>query len=66
MTAQRAKAGFWTRVLVCVMVLGGLLLFFGANAHLVYVALDSQPDCVSHFKDADAANGGFRAAKSAC
>ena len=66
MTAQSAKAGFGTRVLVCALILAGLLLFFGANAHLVYVALDSQPDCVPHFKDAEAANGGFRAAKSAC
>lgn len=43
----------------------GLLLFAGANAHLVYVAFQSQPDCVPHVKGADGGNG-YRAAKSAC
>ncbi len=43
----------------------GLLIFVGANAHLVYVAFQSQPECVQHLK---AAGGGdsYRAAKSAC
>ena len=43
----------------------GLLLFAGANAHLVYVAYRSQPDCVAHIKDTGD-GGGFRAAGSAC
>ncbi len=43
----------------------GLLLFAGANAHLIYVAFQSQPDCVAHVKDAGD-SGGYRAAKSAC
>ncbi|WP_376769276.1 hypothetical protein [Aminobacter ciceronei] len=46
------------------LVPAGLLLFAGANAHLIYVAVDSQPDCVKHFKAAG--EGGYRAAKSAC
>ena len=46
------------------LVLGGLLLFAGANAHLVYVAFQSQPDCVPHVKGFD--GGGYRAAKSGC
>nr|WP_295469278.1 hypothetical protein [Mesorhizobium sp.] len=43
----------------------GLLLVAAANAHLVYVAVRSQPDCVPHLKEAGAA-GNYRAAKSAC
>lgn len=48
------------------LVLAGVLLFAGANAHLIYVALASQPDCVAHLKDAGSGPGQFRAAKSAC
>lgn len=47
------------------LVPAGLLLFAGANAHLVYVAFQSQPECVAHVKDTGP-NGGYRAAKSAC
>ncbi|MBX3584116.1 MAG: hypothetical protein KF810_19700 [Rhizobiaceae bacterium] len=43
----------------------GLLLVAGANAHLVYVAVTSQPDCVPHLKEAGT-SGNYRAAKSAC
>ena len=42
-----------------------LLLFAGANAHLVYVAFQSQPDCVVHSKAAGDGHG-YLAAKSAC
>ncbi len=48
-----------------IIVPAGLLLFAGANAHLVYVAFQSQPDCVEHLKAAGD-DGGYRAAKSAC
>lgn len=41
---------------------GGLIL---ANAHLVYVAVGSQPDCVPHAKSAGEASG-FRAARPSC
>ena len=37
-----------------------------ANAHLIYVAVASQPDCVAHLKEASSKAGAFRAAKSAC
>jgi len=47
-----------------VLVPAGLLLFAGANAHLVYVAFRSQPECVAHVKDTS--DGGYRAAKSSC
>jgi hypothetical protein len=47
---------------------GGLLLLVGANAHLLYVAVTSQPDCVPHARAGDSAAkpGQFSAAKSAC
>ncbi|MGB3502863.1 MAG: hypothetical protein WBA44_14660 [Mesorhizobium sp.] len=50
--------------LAWVLVPAGLALFIGANAHLVYVAFQSQPDCVAHLKTTD--GSGYRAAKSAC
>lgn len=40
------------------------LVFVLANAHLVYVATSSQPDCVAHA--GDAGEDGYRAAKPAC
>ena len=44
-----------------------LLLVALANAHLVYVAFSSQPDCVAHVKGGERAGAGaFRAAKSSC
>jgi hypothetical protein len=51
--------------LVWVFVSVGLLLVAGANAHLVYVAFQSQPGCVEHVKAADEGNG-YQAAQSAC
>ena len=50
-------------LLVAAAVIVGVLL--AANAHLVYVAFSSQPDCVTHLKG-EGKNGTFRAAKSAC
>lgn len=56
-----------TRLLVLTGVAAGLLLFFGANAHLVYVAIQAQSECVDHLKMPDETRPGqFRAAKSAC
>ncbi len=37
-----------------------------ANAHLVFVAFESQPGCVAHEKITGGDTGTFRAAKSAC
>ncbi len=54
------RRAFWL-ALVGVLA-GGLIL---ANAHLVYVAIGSQPDCVPHAKSAGEA-GGFRAARPSC
>lgn len=41
-------------------------VIIGANAHLVAVALSSQPDCVAHLKAPGGVEGAFRAAKSSC
>jgi len=54
------------RTAIGLSVLAALLLLAGANAHLVYVAVTSQPDCVDHVRTGDAERGSFRAAKSAC
>lgn len=44
----------------------GLLVVL-ANVHLVYVAMQSQPDCVAHLKPgAGTAGGAFSAARSSC
>ena len=54
------RKAFW--LVLAGVLAGGLIL---ANAHLVYVAIDSQPDCVPHAKSAGEA-GGFRAARPSC
>ena len=68
MTAAAGRR--WT---IGLLVLAGVLLIAGANAHLLYVALTSQPDCVAHVRqgdgrqgDANAKPGQFAVAKSAC
>ena len=43
-----------------------ILVFVSANTHLVYVAFTSQPDCVSHIKEAGGKGDALRAAESAC
>ena len=59
---KRAK---WP-LLAWLLVAAVLLVVAGANAHLVYVAVASQPECVAHLKEAGAQAGEYRAAKSAC
>lgn len=54
------RKAFW--LTLAGMLAGGLVL---ANAHLVYVAIGSQPDCVPHTKSAGEA-GVFRAARPSC
>lgn len=43
----------------------GILLLIAANAHLVYVAIETQPACVPHAKS-PGADGNYRAARPAC
>lgn len=49
-------------------VAAGIALLVLANAHFVYVAVGSQPECVAHLKAGDAAAGSalFSAAKPSC
>lgn len=65
MTAARRKFASRTRLLVWAIIPAAILIFAAANIHLVYVAINSQPDCVPHLKDTGE-NGRYRAAKSAC
>lgn len=37
-----------------------------ANAHLVWVAIASQPDCVAHVRRGEGADRQFSAAQSSC
>lgn len=57
----RARRRLW----IVLAVAAGILGLVGANAHLVYVAFASQPDCVEHEKS-PGHDGTYRAAKSAC
>ena len=55
-----------TKLAIWLLAGTGLLVLVGANSHLVYVALTSQPDCVEHRRAAGGASSQFRAAKSSC
>ena len=59
---HRRKTAAWF------LVGAGVLFIAAANAHLVYVAVTSQPDCVAHVRpgEATAARASFSAARSAC
>jgi hypothetical protein len=56
------------RTVIWLLVGFGLIVLCAANAHLVYVAVATQPDCVSHLRSGEgkAERGSFSAAKSAC
>lgn len=53
-------------VWLCVML--GVALLVGANWHLVYVSITSQPDCVAHVRpgEGDPQRSVLSAAKSSC
>ena len=63
-----ATRRFNTKVVIWLSVAAGVLLLVVANAHFVYVAFSSQPDCIDHIKRgvAVAAPGKFSAASSSC
>lgn len=50
---------------VALAVLAGIGLYAVANAHLIWTAVRSQPDCVPHLQ-APGPDGQFRAAQSSC
>ena len=55
------------RAIVVGAILVALLLVALANLHLVYVAIQSQPDCVAHLKPGVGGDGAaYSAARSAC
>ncbi len=58
----RTKAVLW------VAIGAGLVLLLIANAHLVYVAVVSQPECVAHVRQGQGVSepGRFSAARSSC
>ena len=60
-----ATRRFSTKALIWAAICSGLLLVLMANAHLVYVAVESEPGCVPHATEAGGP-GTFQAAKSAC
>lgn len=56
-----------SKTAIWLIVAAGLLLGIGANAHLVYVAVTSQPECVDHLRPGEGvARGSFSAAQSDC
>jgi hypothetical protein len=60
MTARR-------RTIVLGAMAVALLVVVLANLHLVYVSLQSQPDCVAHLKPGvGGVNGAYSAARSSC
>lgn len=56
------------RLVMWVIATAIILVFAVANWHFVYVAVTSQPDCVSHLRlgNGNAAQGSFSAAQSSC
>ena len=60
-SAARNRRRGWVWLTVAL----GLAVLVAANAHLVFVAFSSQPDCVAHSK-VRGENGDYRAARSAC
>lgn len=54
------------KALIFLMIATATLVVLGANAHLLYAAVNSQPDCVDHLKIGHGQEGAFGAAESAC
>lgn len=62
--ASGPRAVKWRRMAIAIAA-AGVLLFAGANVHLVYVAVVSQPDCALPAKGSGETVK-FQAAKPAC
>ncbi|WMT76867.1 hypothetical protein [Bradyrhizobium sp. Ash2021] len=68
MSGAAASHGGWqTKSIVWLSVALGLIVLAAANAHLLYVAVSSQPNCVAHRRHGEG-NGAtsFSAATSSC
>lgn len=59
-TRWKSRWLLWTLIFV------GVAVFVLANAHFLYVAFQSQPNCVGHLKEKASQSGQYRAANSAC
>jgi hypothetical protein len=57
-----------TRIRVWLVLAFAVAVFIAANAHLIYIAITSQPACVTHLKQGEGAaeRGLFTAAQSSC
>jgi hypothetical protein len=55
-----------TRLVAMLAVAAGLIVFIAANAHLLVVAFESQPECIEHARTGHADPGRYSAANSAC
>ena len=63
----QSTARSWRPILIGAAIIVTVMgIFLAANAHLLYVALQSQPDCVAHEKTGHSTPGQFSAAKSSC
>ena len=66
MTGETAHPRRNWRLIAAGIAAAVVALLVAANAHLVYVAVASQPDCVAHAKTPGQDGAGFRAARPAC
>lgn len=69
MTAGALRTGSpWRgRALVIGLVVGSLAVFCAANAHLIYLAFKTQPECVAHIREAGSGPpGAYAPARSSC
>jgi hypothetical protein len=68
MSGSKLMEAMQRKSILGAVIAAGLLLIAAANSHLVYVAVTSQPDCVTHVRlgEAHTASGSFSAARSAC
>ena len=64
--AAARRARFNWKLVSLAIVAACIVLFVAANAHLVYVAIASQPDCVPHSEGYAARPVHSQAAKPAC
>ena len=63
-----ARPAFWSRWRMLALALCAIVVtaFLGANAHLIYVSVSTQPACVPHMKSPQEGAATYRAAKSSC
>lgn len=65
-TAASPRRGKRSKLIAVMLASAAVFLLLAANAHFLYVALMSQPECMAHVKPGVNVSGQFSAAKSAC